>query len=50
VIDFSNSPQAAHTLPQPQPETPQTICNDDEHNGFRKLQQAAHDRGLPVYE
>ena len=59
VIDFSNSPKAAPVLPRPQPVTPQTICassigplirNDDEHNSFRKLHQAAQDRGWPVFE
>ena len=64
VIDFSNSPNSAPVLPQPQPVTPQTSCSssissstigplmrrDDESRGFQRLQQAARQRGWTVYQ
>jgi phospholipase C len=66
VIDLSRSPQAGPTLPQPQPVTPQTICSssivstpagattllrtDDEPRNFQSLEQAARERGWPIYE
>jgi phospholipase C len=58
VINVSNSPQSAPVLPQPQPVTPQTICSssigslvrsDDESSGFQRLEEAARQRGWPVY-
>ena len=66
LIDLSRSRQAAPTLPQPQPVPPQTICSssivsapagattlfgtDDEPRNFQKLEQAARERGWPIYE
>jgi phospholipase C len=58
VINVSNSPHSAPVLPQPQPVTPQTICSssigslvrsDDESSGFQRLEEAARQRGWPVY-
>jgi phospholipase C len=59
TIDFDRR-QPAPVLPLPSPVTPQTIClssltsaelrTDDEHRGFQRLQQAARERGWPVYE
>ena len=60
VINFG-TPQQAPVLPMPSPVTPQTICassigptelarTDDEHRGFQRLEQAARERGWPVYK
>lgn len=66
AIDLNNSPKAAPVLPQLQPVTPQSICassisspsiatarlarTDDESRGFQRLEQAARQRGWPVYQ
>jgi phospholipase C len=65
VIDFNNPAKAAPTLPEPQPVIPQKICSssinpggglvvvarpDDESIGFQRLEQAARQRGWPVYQ
>ena len=59
VINLNNSPQAAPMLPLPQPVAPQKLCassiepllrRDDEHNGFRRLETAARERGWRIYE
>lgn len=62
VIDLSNPAKAAPALPLPQPVTPQKICfssinpgggltrPDDEANSFQMLEQAALQRGWPVYK
>ena len=61
LINLNRQPQAAPALPQPQPVTPQKICAssinpgggldrpDDEPNSFQRLEQAARERGWPVY-
>ncbi len=62
LINLNRQPKAAPVLPQPQPVTPQKICassinpgggldrHDDEPNSFQRLEQAARERGWPVYE
>lgn len=59
AIDLNNVPQPAPVLPQPKPVIPQTICGssitsmarpDNALSGFRKLEQAARQRGWRVYE
>jgi len=59
AINLSNSPQGAPSLPQPQPVPPQQLCGggitdvrrkDNEPNSFRRLEQAARERGWPIYE
>jgi phospholipase C len=66
VIDLNNFPKSAPVLPQPQPVIPQTICSssltspstgtatpsrsDDESTGFQRLEQAARQRGWPIYQ
>jgi phospholipase C len=62
LINLNRPPKAAPTLPQPQPVTPQKICassinpggglarHDDEPSSFQRLEQAARERGWPVYE
>jgi phospholipase C len=65
VIDCSGPSRPAPALPQPQPVIPQTIClstivsssssstamvrSDDESRGFQRLEQAARQRGWPIY-
>jgi hypothetical protein len=64
VINLSNPPVSAPTLPQPQPVPPQTLClssinpggglrpiqrGDDEPNTFQRLEKAARLRGWSVY-
>jgi phospholipase C len=63
VIDFNNTPKPAPVLPLAQPVIPQVICTSSispssaseelrgqrAPNSFRKLEQAAIDRGWPVY-
>lgn len=61
VINLNRQPKAAPVLPQPQPVTPQKIClssinpggglarGGDEPNSFQRLEQAALERGWPVY-
>jgi len=59
AIDFGNPPMPAPVLPDPQPVIPGTIClsgiapssrRDDESDGFRRLEQAARQRGWAVHE
>jgi len=61
VIDFNNTPQPAPELPQPQPVKPQKTCASSFSDGtvvregeaglssFERLEQAARQRGWPVY-
>jgi len=65
VGDRPAPPKTAPVLPQPLPVIPQTICQssfatldseervrrgDAESNAFVRLQQAARQRGWPVYQ
>jgi len=64
VINWNHKAQAGPTLPLPHPVIPQKICAssinpggglarvrpDDEPSSFQRLEQAARERGWPVYE
>jgi phospholipase C len=64
VVNLSSSPAAPPVLPQPEPVIPQKICTssispsgigplertDDESRVFRRLREAARQRGWTVYE
>ena len=66
AINLQRTPQAAPTLPQPKPVTPQKICassinpggglagthgdgSPEPESSFQRLEQAAIERGWPVY-
>ena len=58
AINFNHGAKPAPALPQPQPVIPQRICAggigglarpDDELSSFQRLEQAALERGWPVY-
>jgi phospholipase C len=61
AINFADTPKAAPVLPLPQPATPQKICassidvvvggpTGDPEGSFQRLEQAARERGWPVYQ